>query len=369
MTLARIFLLASSIFVVATLSAQPAHIEGSLSPIPQNQQLVLTHINYDTRLDKKIQDVAVSADGRFAFDIPLTDAAIYTLTAGKSVLLHFLAKPGDEMKLSIINGAVSVTGSPDTQALADYEEYRKKIFNKWLKPAYDSADVAAKSGDKARIEYWSRAHEQASVQYKQELSQWVVNGNFKNSLAAVHHSLRWHADNDLAVMDTLAAIAKRTYPDALLSKQLQHKVQRAKSIALGATAPNFSIPDVDGKTVTLQQLRGKYVLVDFWASWCAPCRQENPNLVKMYEKYHPEGFEIVSISIDEHRDRWLKAIAKDGLVWINASELQGYGSPVAALYSVTAIPNSFLLDPSGRIVSKNLKGNDLDNKLKSLLMP
>jgi thiol-disulfide isomerase/thioredoxin len=123
-----------------------------------------------------------------------------------------------------------------------------------------------------------------------------------------------------------------------------------------------------GHIVKLADYKGKYVLIDFWASWCGPCRRENPNLVKTYAEYHPKGFEILGISLDKKEDRqkWLDAIHKDGLTWTQVSDLQGWDNAAAKAYNVQAIPMNYLLDPNGKIIGKYLRGQNLDDKLKEI---
>ncbi len=141
-----------------------------------------------------------------------------------------------------------------------------------------------------------------------------------------------------------------------------------KSTAIGEMAPEFTQKDPDGKLIKLSSLKGKYVLVDFWASWCAPCRAESPNVVKAYNKYHEKGFEILSVSLDNEKgkDAWLTAIQKDGLVWKNVSDLKGWKNEVAVLYGIKAIPQNMLLDKTGKIIGKNLKGEALSKKLEEI---
>jgi thiol-disulfide isomerase/thioredoxin len=138
----------------------------------------------------------------------------------------------------------------------------------------------------------------------------------------------------------------------------------------GEMAPDITLADREGKILPLSSTRGKVVLLDFWASWCGPCRMENPNVVKAYEKYKNKGFTVFSVSLDQSKDKWLAAIAKDGLVWENhVSDLKGWGSAGAALYQVRGIPATFLLDKTGKIIARNLRGPALEKKLEELLGP
>jgi len=143
---------------------------------------------------------------------------------------------------------------------------------------------------------------------------------------------------------------------------------KLKAVALGATAPEFAETDTAGKTVSLSSFRGKYLLIDFWASWCGPCRQENPNVVKAYNQYKGKNFTILGVSLDRPnaKESWLKAIHKDGLTWTQVSDLQFWKSKAAGLYAVRGIPQNFLLDPNGKIIGKNLRGDDLEAKLAEL---
>jgi peroxiredoxin len=140
--------------------------------------------------------------------------------------------------------------------------------------------------------------------------------------------------------------------------------------AVGEMAPDIQLADKDGKIVPLSSMKGKVVLLDFWASWCGPCRMENPNVLKAYNHFKDKGFTVFSVSLDQNKDKWQAAIAKDGLVWENhVSDLKGWGSAGAALYQVRGIPATFLLDKNGKIIAKNLRGSALDEKLKELLGP
>lgn len=151
-------------------------------------------------------------------------------------------------------------------------------------------------------------------------------------------------------------------------KKYADQLEKLKGVAYGATAPEFAQADTNGNVVKLSSFRGKYVLVDFWASWCGPCRMENPNVVKAYNQYKDKNFTILSVSLDRPgaKEKWLKAIHKDGLTWTHISDLKFWDNDAAKLYGVQAIPQNFLLDPNGKIIGKNLRGDDLADKLAAI---
>ncbi|HRF39522.1 MAG TPA: TlpA disulfide reductase family protein [Saprospiraceae bacterium] len=147
---------------------------------------------------------------------------------------------------------------------------------------------------------------------------------------------------------------------------LQQQVAGMRSFTIGAEAPDFAQATPEGKMLKLSELRGKVVLIDFWASWCGPCRRENPNVVRMYQQYKDKGFEILGVSLDRDRQRWLDAIQQDGLTWLHVSDLQQWSNAVAQMYGVSSIPHTVLLDAEGRILARNLRGEALEHKLAEI---
>jgi peroxiredoxin len=165
--------------------------------------------------------------------------------------------------------------------------------------------------------------------------------------------------------NTLSADLKGTEA----AKVLKASIDRAKLSAVGVTAPEFSQNDVRGLPVKLSSFKGKYLLIDFWASWCGPCREANPTMVRLFNKYKTRNFTILGVSLDRPgaKNDWLAAIKNDGLVWTQVSDLKFWENSVAQLYSVSAIPSNFLLDPTGKIIARDLRGVDLENKLVEVL--
>lgn len=156
------------------------------------------------------------------------------------------------------------------------------------------------------------------------------------------------------------------HPTNMFVKELHTRVEAERQVAVGNVAPEISLPDPGGQPLALSSLKGKVVLIDFWASWCGPCRKENPNVVALYKKYKDHGFEIFGVSLDRDKEKWLQAIQDDGLVWKHVSDLQYWKSQAAKAYGVSAIPATFLLDKEGKIIAKKLRGPALEEKMKEL---
>lgn len=146
-------------------------------------------------------------------------------------------------------------------------------------------------------------------------------------------------------------------------------IEASANLNVGKIAPNFTSPSIDGDMISLNDIKGKATIVEFWASWCGPCRRENPNLVKVYEKYHDKGLEIIGVSLDKpgQKARWQKAIEDDNLNWHHVGSLQYFRDPVARMYDVNSIPASFILDEDGKIVAKRLRGQALEDQIASML--
>jgi len=194
----------------------------------------------------------------------------------------------------------------------------------------------------------------------------IQNPQYKSALLAMSFGVM-SANKKLFVKFSEKYLQKYQGNNTMLDNFLQQQLAQFKSSTeIGDQAPNFEAATPDGKSMSLNALRGKVLLVDFWASWCGPCRIENPNVVAVYNKYKAKGFDVLGVSLDNDKQRWLEAIAKDGLTWNHISDLKGWSSVPAQLYKVTGIPFTLLLDRNGVIIAKNLRGPALEEKLREI---
>ena len=211
------------------------------------------------------------------------------------------------------------------------------------------------------------AYDQLALDKIAEISENFVKKNPTSYVAALAIIRLYQATQDGAMTQDLYKMVPPRVQFSDLGNYVFKLIEESKINPIGSVISDFSQTDTAGNPVNIAAYRGKYVLLDFWASWCRPCRQENPNVVAAFDKFKNKNFTIVGISLDQNKKAWLDAIKMDQLNWNHLSDLKGWSNQVAAIFKVSSIPQNFLLDPDGRIIAKNLRGNALEGRLKVLL--
>lgn len=347
----KLFLLAASAAVLLSCNTQPKYtIEGDVAGLEGTLYL----FGPDSLIDS-----AVVKSGKFRFNGPAQAPAVRTLIDSRdgrpqAFAVQFILEPG---KISIKGDAEDpqvhhITGTPSNDASEEYAAASRALLKEYRDPA-TSAD-----------------RREAIEEEFEQLGQTTVDANRDNFFGVV---LLRNMTYELSGKELLEQIAKFT-PEMQQTEELTElAVTAQQKIRTDVGQPYINIlqSDADGQIVTLTSVienpANKYTLVDFWASWCGPCMAEIPHLKETYDKFHKKGFEIYGVSFDNNRDRWLAAVKDNGMNWIQVSDLNGFDNPAAKDYAIQGIPANFLIDASGNIVAKNLRGEDLYKKIEELL--
>jgi len=334
---------------------------------PSAGQISLTEIGLGS---DKVDTIMLKSDYSFQKTVNLTEPGYYRLNFYELQYVDFILDKSD-LEINVDGnsqgGFVEVKGSPDHTLIVETQDALQK----------------AQSGEEfKRLE----SDFQLAAQRKDQQAMSVLQEKYMESLRLVQDSVltslgkkplslgminilegnMFDKDQNFGFYKSTADRISSEWPNSRYGKEFIKMVGKMAVTAIGQKAPEISLPDQNGDTIKLSSLQGKYVLVDFWAKWCGPCRKENPNVVKAYKKFKGSGFEILGVSLDRNHADWVQAIKDDQLTWKHVSDLKYFESQAAIDYNINAIPFSILVDPNGVIIAKNLRGSGLDKKLSEI---
>lgn len=286
--------------------------------------------------------------GRSSIDIILNDTDVSVLIDDNDDLFKY-----------------DIEGSPDTNILrsisSKISDYRSEIreLNIEFISANEEKDVQLINSIRENVSFKKNQFELSLKEFLRSVDKSLAVLIFSDYLSIDENVVFWEG-------------IYNNYFDEFKSNSyfinFENKLKKIKSVSVGSIAPEIILDDINGNPISLSSLRGRYVLLDFWAAWCRPCREENPNILENYNKFKDQGFEVYQVSLDRNKEDWSRGIEQDNLPWINVSDLKYYQSDAAVLYNINKIPSAFLLDPNGTIIAKNieLRGINLTKKLSEI---
>ncbi len=351
---------ALSLLVLSTQAQKGYVVEGNITGMTDGT------IEMKKVYDGKVLNEAEVKGGKFTFKQDGKFVGDKVMIAGAGVRrFEFYIEPGKIIITGDVKGPITVSGTPSNDALTKYLN--------------DVAPIEKKIADLrrqilAQKDTVEKKKLERDLGYQYESVFYPMRKNFakthNNTILAAEFLSAGTGELQYKDMKALLGGLDPKTPENWYTNRLKNRLKILEKTDIGKTLPDFTLPDTSGNMVKFSSLRGKIVLVDFWASWCKPCREENQNVKKLYEQYGKAGFTVISVSIDEHRDKWTLAIRQDKLPWYHVSSLTGWSCPVAndlgVAYGMSGVPYTLLVGRDGKVIDHNVRGQDLEVKLAEL---
>ena len=350
------------LLVMGLAGCQPKSVPYLITGNWESGENQMVYLKKDKQAKESI-DSAMVKEGIFTLSGKMENIDKWALVVDKDISEILL--DGEPIQVSVTKNrsfiTVKITGSPEQVVL---QAGRQLERTKGLIDLGSLFIMAGVKDDPVKLDSVWRETEEIKRQFDRSLREYLDTN--RNSLSVTYLLSDFFAKNypleeTVQYAEQLTPKVKDSYP----GRRLAEKIAELRQVSAGGIAPDIALSTPDGDVLKLSSLRGKYVLLDFWASWCGPCLAEAPNVKEIYDKYHDKGFEVYAVSLDEKADLWKNAIANHGLNWLHVSSLQGWKCPTAIRYNVTGIPRMYLLDKEGRIVAMDLRGEKLKEKVAS----
>lgn len=342
-------------------------ISGKITSL-NNNYLILSKVeDLQKKTSTIIDTLIVNKRGRFNA-VYFLEPAIYNLTFDTKTIQLAI----DRGQNITINGNtienIAIKGSIDTQLLIDYETFRKASLNRLV----NSVRRKIKEQKKLNIDETeiAKLRELEVENYKKHLDELTtfIKDSMGTSIAIYPTSIRWNGGNNLPFFKELISNFEEKHPALEITQKLKNKLLLIEKTSVGSIISNIEMPSKENSLISLNTIKGKYTLIDFWASWCPPCRTESVLLNELHNSYSSKGFKIYGISLDSKRENWLKAIEKDKRIWPEVSTVEGFNTPISIEYGINSLPTNFLIDSTGKIIAVNIHGAALKEKVAELFI-
>jgi len=334
-------------------------IQGSISPSKEKFILLRQESDIERKNSTVVDTIYLTEKGGFKANYNL-EPHLYTLQLDTKNNIALAIDKGQHITIEVTDSDTKITGSKGTDALLAYETFRKKSLDRLVQSVRRKVKAIkeSESPDNEEIRNLEQLEVENYEKHLDELNAFIKN-NMSNSIGLYATSIRWKGTKNISFFDSLATAFEIAHPDLDITTKLREKVTRLQQTSVGGTAATIEMNTAQGTSASLASIHKKYTLIDFWASWCGPCRSESKMLNELYKKYNSKGFEIYSVSLDDKQDKWIKALEKDSRIWTNVSSLEAFKTKAAYDYAVTALPMNYLIDTNYKIIGKNLHEDEL----------